>query len=218
MYNLLHFLFCSAANNVLADDYDYLRDESATRLVDRLDDISRSFPIALELGCYRGHVLKRILKESEDREDIIGGVSELTQTDISQEACNWASKISESQHRLIVRTQIVDEESIPFEGGSYDLVMSSMALHWVNNIPSTLQKIRQVLKPDGAFIGSMLGGSTLQELRYCLYLAEQERKGGFSPHCSPFVQPSDVAGLLQMAGFTLPTVDIDTITVFLIIL
>lgn len=34
----------------------------------------------------------------------------------------------------------------------------------------------QVLKPDGAFIGAMLGGSTLTELRSCLLLAEQERE------------------------------------------
>ena len=59
----------------------------------------------------------------------------------------------------------------------------------------------------------MLGGDTLKELRYSLYLAEQERRGGVSPHCSPFAQPSDIVGLLQASGFNLPTVDVDTITV-----
>lgn len=40
--------------------YDYLRQESAARLVDRVEDINRSFPYALELGCHRGHVFDLI--------------------------------------------------------------------------------------------------------------------------------------------------------------
>lgn len=58
------------------------------------------------------------------------------------------------------------------------------------------------------------GVSTLQELRHCFYLAEQERKGGISPHCSPLVRPSDIAGLMHGAGFSLPTIDVDNITVW----
>ena len=37
---------------------------------------------------------------------------------------------------------------------------------------------------------AMYPGTTLQELRYCFYLAEQERKGGLSPHASPLALPS----------------------------
>eukprot|EP01035_Chromulina_nebulosa_P018424 gene18424-24128_t len=88
-----------------------------------------------------------------------------------------------------------------------------MSLHWVNDLPSTLNQIKNILKPDGAFIGSLLGGETLAELRHCFYLAEQERRGGIGPHASPFTQASDIAGLLQGAGFALPTIDIDTITI-----
>jgi NADH dehydrogenase [ubiquinone] 1 alpha subcomplex assembly factor 5 len=69
------------------------------------------------------------------------------------------------------------------------------------------------MKDDGVFIGSILGGDTLQELRYCFYLAEQDRRGGIGPHTSPFTQASDIAGLLQSTNFALPTVDVDTITV-----
>lgn len=72
---------------------------------------------------------------------------------------------------------------------------------------------QRVLKPDGCFMISMIGGSTLPELRISLTLAELERDGGVGPHVGPFVELSDVGGLLQNAGFTLPTIDIDTVKV-----
>lgn len=70
-----------------------------------------------------------------------------------------------------------------------------------------------MLKPDGCFMFSMIGGSTLPELRISLTLAELERDGGVGPHVGPFVELSDVGGLLQNAGFSLPTIDIDTVKV-----
>lgn len=86
-------------------------------------------------------------------------------------------------------------------------------MHWANNIPGVLRDILSSLKPDGVFLGCMLGGSTLEEFRHSFYLAELERKGGVRPHMSPLTRPSDAAALLQGAGFALPTIDIDTITV-----
>ena len=77
-----------------------------------------------------------------------------------------------------------------------DLVLSNLSLHWINDLAGALTQVRRVLKPDGCFIGSLLGGSTLHELRYCLYLAEQERRGGVSPHASPLITPSDMAALM----------------------
>lgn len=60
---------------------------------------------------------------------------------------------------------------------------------------------------------AMIGGSTLPELRVSLVLAEMERDGGVSPRVGPFVELSDVGGLLSGAGFSLPTIDIDTVKV-----
>lgn len=70
-----------------ADDseyYDYLRIESAKRLVDRIEDISKEFPLALELGCHRGHVFDLINeKEGLSGTGGIGGVETLIQCDSS---------------------------------------------------------------------------------------------------------------------------------------
>jgi NADH dehydrogenase [ubiquinone] 1 alpha subcomplex assembly factor 5 len=106
-----------------------------------------------------------------------------------------------------------DEEHLPIQPKSVDLALSCLSLHWVNDLPGVLKQIRRSLKPDSVFIGALLGGSTLQELRSAFALAEDERYGGLSPHISPLTTVRDVGSLLQRAGFNLLTVDVDTITI-----
>ena len=113
----------------------------------------------------------------------------------------------------VTRHVLNDEETLPFEQGSFDLVLSSMSLHWINDLPGVLGQINNVLKPDCAFMGAMLGGDSLFELRTSLQLAEQERRGGISPRVSPLADVRDVGGLLQKAGFKMLTVDVDDIIV-----
>jgi NADH dehydrogenase [ubiquinone] 1 alpha subcomplex assembly factor 5 len=113
----------------------------------------------------------------------------------------------------VTRHVLTDQESMPFESGSFDLVMSNLSMHWINDLPGILAQINRVLKPDCPFIGAMVGGDALFELRTSLQLAEQERKGGISPHVSPLADVRDIGGLLQKAGFTMLTVDVDDITV-----
>ncbi len=202
------------------DYYDYLRTEAGDRLLDRLDDITRSFPIALEIGSYRGYLLSGI----ESRQNLrgpggLGGIENLVQCDLidrheSHEASLFCGGDTNREGCLVkAHTVKCDDEFLPFKENSFDLVLSSLTLHWTNDIPATLGQIKNILKPDGAFIGNMFSGGTLKELRHCFYLAEQERKGGFSPHGSPLAKASDVAYLMQNAGFSMPTVDVDEVTV-----
>lgn len=83
-------------------------------------------------------------------------------------------------------TTAISDAQLPFENESFDAVLSSMSLHWINDLPGLFREVRRVLKPDGAFIAAMAGGETLFELRCSFQLAEQERRGGLSPHVSPF--------------------------------
>ena len=105
-----------------------------------------------------------------------------------------------------------DEEFQPFADGVFDLVLSRLVLHWVNDVPGALVQIRRSLKPDGLFIGAMLGGDTLIELRDAFLGAESEITGGARPRASPMAAPHDVVALMQRAGFALPVVDVDTVT------
>ena len=108
---------------------------------------------------------------------------------------------------------VADEEALPFAAQRFDLVLSAMSLHWVNDLPGTLIQIARILKPDGLFLGAMLGGATLWQLRQALAAAESEIEGGLSPRVSPFADLRDAAGLLQRAGFALPVADGETIEV-----
>jgi len=112
-----------------------------------------------------------------------------------------------------VERMVVDEEALPFDENSQEAILSSMALHWVNDLPGALIQIRRSLKPDGVFIGAVLGGDTLFELRTSLQLAELEREGGISPRVSPMTDSQSMSSLLNRAGFALPTVDVDEVKI-----
>jgi len=107
-----------------------------------------------------------------------------------------------------------DGAKLPFDDNSLDCVVCGFYLHWVNDLPGLLSEIERVLKPDGAFVGALLGGNTLSELRTCFVLSEQEREGGVSAHVSPLSSIEDAGNILTRAGFNLPTIDAETIKVF----
>ncbi|XP_068531816.1 arginine-hydroxylase NDUFAF5, mitochondrial isoform X2 [Anas acuta] len=178
---------------------EYLREEVGGRVADRLLDIPRTFPLALDLGSGRGYIAQHLTKEI---------VEKLVQVDMAE---NVFKNAVESEVPTI--NVVADEEFLPFKEDTFDLVVSSLSLHWVNDLPKAFREIHQVLKPDGVFIGSMFGGDTLYELRCSLQLAELEREGGFSPHVSPFTAVSDLGHLLSRTGFNTLTVDTDEIQV-----
>ena len=86
-------------------------------------------------------------------------------------------------------------------------------MHWIGDIVGTLTQILHLLRPDGVFIGCILGGDTLFELRTSLQLAEQERRGGIANRVSPMITPTDGPALLNRAGFGLTTVDVEEVVV-----
>ena len=106
-----------------------------------------------------------------------------------------------------------DEEALPFRDASLDLVVSVLALQFVNDLPGTLIQIRRALKPDGLLLAALAGGDTLIELRQAFAAAEAEVEDGVSPRVAPFSDVRDMGALLQRAGFALPVTDVDRITV-----
>lgn len=178
--------------------HDFLLADTADALVDRLYDVRREFPVALDLGCRTGLLAARL----QDRK----GIRTLVQADLSAAMARRAGDKGDP-------TLVADEEALPFASGSLDLVVSNLSLHWVNDLPGALLQIRQVLKPDGLFVATLLGGDTLQELRSVILEAELAVAGGVSPRLSPLTDVRDAGALLQRAGFALPVADADRITV-----
>ncbi|XP_041418559.1 arginine-hydroxylase NDUFAF5, mitochondrial isoform X2 [Xenopus laevis] len=169
------------------------------RIADRVFDIARTFPFALDLGSGRGYISQHLTKDIVER---------FVHTDLSEKALRNLA-VSEIPSVRVV----VDEEFIPFKDNTFDLVVSSLSLHWVNDLPRAFQEIHRILKPDGVFIGAMYGGETLYELRCSLQLAEIEREGGFSPHVSPLTAVTDLGNLMGRAGFNMLTVDAEEIQI-----
>jgi len=175
--------------------HDFLLREVGERLADRLDDVKRSFDRAFDLGCHGGE-LGRLL-------DGRGGIELLVHADLSPAMVASASGAAVT----------CDEEALPFAPRSFDLVLSLLSLHWINDLPGALVQVRQALNPDGLFLAAMLGGETLKELRSSLAEAEMALEGRLSPRVSPFADVRDAGDLMQRAGFALPVVDTETITV-----
>ena len=176
-------------------DHAFLKREIATRLVERLDDVRRDFGLALDLGCHGDEIASALGERST--------VRRLVRADLGLGFARTAKG----------PTVVADEETLPFAPASFELVVSAMDLHWVNDLPGTLIQIARILKPDGLFLGAMLGGSTLWQLRQALTAAESEVEDGLSARVSPFADLRDAAGLLQRAGFAMPVADSETIEV-----
>ncbi|MDE2230076.1 MAG: methyltransferase domain-containing protein [Alphaproteobacteria bacterium] len=170
---------------------EFLFERAAADLAERLGEIRRRFPVALDFGC-RGGVMARAL-------DGDGGVERLISADPSEALARRAPRPA----------VVLDLEALPFAPRSFDLVLSPLLLHWVNDLPGTLLQLRLMLKPGGLLLATLFGGETLSELHAALIEAELETAGGASPRVSPFADLRDLGGLLQRAGFTDPIIDAD---------
>lgn len=164
---------------------------AAELLLDRLDDTTRRFTRALDLGG-RGVVAPRLRAR---------GIPFVVSMDLSARMAARAGGLALAG----------DEEWLPFAPASFDLVVASLSLHWVNDLPGALVQIRRALRPDGLFLASLPGLGTLAALRAALGEAEAALRGGISPRVSPFPELRDLAGLLQRAGFALPVADVQAL-------
>ncbi|WP_419728695.1 methyltransferase domain-containing protein [Lichenicola sp.] len=167
-------------------------EDAAARLLDRLDDVTRRFTRALDVGG-RG-VVAPLLRAR--------GI-ETVSCDLS---ARMAARSATSAEHLVVAA---DEEWLPFAAGSFDLVVASLSLHWVNDLPGALIQLRRSLAPDGLLLASVPILPTLAPLRAALFGAELELLDGASARISPFPELRDCASLLQRAGFALPVADSD---------
>jgi SAM-dependent methyltransferase len=179
-------------------EVDYLKARAAGDLAQRLEAINRRFPVAVDLGARTGAFARALASGGAT-----GKIDILIQTDLSLAMLARADGL-----RLVA-----DEGRLPFAEGSLDLIVSALALHWVDDLVGALIQIRRALKPDGLFLGALIGGASLHELRTSLMEAEMELTGGAGPRVSPFLDAYDGAGLLQRAGFALPVADVDRVSV-----
>lgn len=177
-----------------AGDHDFLLARVADDIAERLTFIKRTFPLAANIGAHHGLLSQRVRG--------VAGIERI----VDVERC--LRLLGHEGLRVVA-----DEEALPFADASLDLVVSGLSLQLVNDLPGTLVQIRRALKPDGLLLASLLGGATLKELREAWIAAESEVSGGASPRVAPFADVRDLGTLSQRAGFALPVVDSETVTV-----
>ena len=154
-----------------------LFDDTAEQLEQRLSEVTRTFPRALDQSPFPF-------------------LAQDTKT---------PSVFSSSELQL-------DEEHLPVAEQSFDLIVSNLGLHWINDVPGALAHIRAALKPDGLFLASLIGEQSLSALRACLLDGELSITGGVSPRLSPMISLQNASALMHRAGFHLPVADIETVT------
>ena len=172
-------------------EHGFLFDWTSKQIIERLEVIKKKFPLVLQIGARSG---------LNNHQDFNGkfGIETLFTLDNTQS---------------LSPSIIADEELSPFKNDVFDLVFSPLNLHTTNDLPGTLVQIRHSLKEDGLFIGALLGGETLYELRYAMNQAEIDIYGGQSPRVAPFADLPQMGALMQRAGFNLPVIDSEKITV-----
>ena len=172
----------------------FLLDRTASELGERLSAVLRQFSVAVDLGTPTD-VVRQVLAASGKAGTIV------------------AATVHSTPGGRSFLSVAADEETLPFANASLDLVVSALALQFVNDLPGTLIQIRRALKPDGLLLAALVGGESLAELREAIAAAEIEIEGGVSPHIAPFADVRELGALLQRAGFALPVVDSERLVV-----
>lgn len=165
-------------------EHDFLRAVMLDGIAERLATVTRPFAEVLDIGCYDG-----VLQVQGAR---------IARID---PGLNFARAAGGVQG---------DEDRLPFADASFDLVVSAGVLDQVDDLPGALTLIRRVLRPDGLFLGAMLGAGSLPVLRAAWRAAEEGRP---TARFHPQVEVRAAGDLLARAGFALPVADVEPLTV-----
>ena len=216
----------AAAKSPSVAEYAYIREAVAESLVDRLQDVARPFAHAIDVGAADGAFGTALgsratswLEDSPlpgvtvETRDVPGQIERLTIVDDVEEMRRLATKNVANALKDVAVVSLdgpfdnLDAFRKAHENAPVDLVVSNLNMHWSNDLRADMKAYADLLRPDGCFLGAMMCGDTLYELRASLAAAEQERDGGVSAHVSPFMPAQDACGLLNSSGLTLSTVD-----------
>ena len=148
----------------------------------------------LILGCRDGEVCRRLSA-------LLSQDSVIFQCDVGRYVPACAPK----QYFIVA-----DDECMPFRHGSFDFIISNLALHSVNDLPAVLSKIYSMLRKGGVFLAATFGSETLRGVKKAVVLAE---KGKFVPRIQPFVFAHEVPSIMQYCSFANVVIDVSTVEV-----
>jgi NADH dehydrogenase [ubiquinone] 1 alpha subcomplex assembly factor 5 len=165
--------------------FSFLRDAMVEGLLERLDLVKRDFNDALDLGCTDGSLTRALQAR---------GMT-VTATDSGVRFAEAIGGI------------VADEERLPFEPESFDLIVSAGVLDSVNDLPGTLIQCRRALRPDGLFLAAFVGAGSLPKLRRALLAADSALGEAVPQRSHPRVDVRAAGDLLGRTGFALTVAD-----------
>jgi len=186
--------------NRAAKSYDHaaiLQEELLSRLLQRLQYVRHQPETIIDIGCGTGKGVRGLQK--------VYPQARICAADIAYEMLLQAR----SSFRLLSKKRLVtaDMERLPFAAQTFDLVFSSLALQWSNDLRTTLEEFARVSRPGALLMFSSFGPGTLQELAASWQALDAH------PHVHRFVDMHDVGDAMLAVGFADPVVDAETIRV-----
>ncbi len=169
-----------AARTFAAHDFLYAR--MADDLLERLDDVARSFSRALVIGCPDDRLARALRAKGMD----------VTCADPAPGLARAAGG------------DVIREDALPYPPGSFDLILCCGTLDSVNDLPGALIAMNRALVPDGLMLLSFVGAGSLPRLRTALFAADGDRA---AQRLHPQVDVRALGDLLHRAGFAMPVAD-----------
>ena len=192
---------------------DVLLSEIAHRLFSRLEDIRREFEQVEVVGSILNPASSRTLDLSELARKTNLAIRDPSRSKASNDSTNVFSESPGSRVGSFLRPGFAGRKLTSRDDNEApDLLISFLDLHWQNDPLSTLRQAYERLAPEGLFMGVFWGGDTLHELRRVMVEVESDLTGGAGMRISPMITPYDAAALLQKSGFSLPVVDVQSLT------
>ncbi len=173
-----------------------LVEQTGAELLDRLAPVRIEPAIVIDAGCGSGG-LTRGLGRLYRRADVVG--------------IDFAAELLPAvrSRRLFGRRLLAaggDMRRLPFADASVDLVVSNLALPWVDDLPQVFREWRRVLRPEGVLMFSAFGPDSLAELRAAWREVDDRR------HVNEFPDMHDIGDAMLDAGLRDPVMDVDRVT------
>jgi len=184
--------------NRAAKSYDsaaILQEEVRNRLLDRLHYMHHQPHSVADIGCDTGKAVRGLQQAYPQ--------ARIHAIDMADQMLSQAR----AKFRLLSKPRLVtaDMERLPFAAQTFDLVFSSLALPWCNDLKATLAEFARVSRPGAMLLFASFGPATLREL------AVSWEELDSHPHVHRFVDMHDVGDAMMAAGFAQPVVDAELI-------
>ncbi len=173
-------------------DHDFLHVHMAEEIIERLQWVKREFANALVIGSAAKPLMAHLT------------------------AAGMAVTYADSSAECTARHNGVqcEEDMLPFEPQSFDLIISNGVLDSVNDLPGALILMCRILRPDGLMLAAFVGAGSLPRLKAAMIAADGAKNNEtMAAHIHPQIDVRAAGDLLARAGFTMPVADGERLTV-----